>query len=279
MSSTRSQNSGSSRRSRHSGPSVASNSCTSWQPDPRARVDAVGHRPDRQLLGGRARPERREHPPRDLAVQLADGVDAVRRAHGQGRHVELRAVPAAVVVRRRAPGSGRGTRRGCPRCWPRCVSTSENGNASWPAGTGVCVVNTVVRLTSASAWSKFMPCSTWSQIRCSVDERRVALVEVPDGRLDAHRLQRAHAAQAEDDFLLDAGFLVAAVEARRQLAVPRRVLLAVRVEQEQLDVAGPHQPDRRRARSACPSGTSTTQRSPSGVMAGSIGASAQSTCS
>ena len=76
------------------------------------------------------------------------------------------------------------------------------------------------------------------------DEGRVPFVEVEDRRLDAERLQRADAADAEDDFLLHAGFAVAAVQARRQLAVPRRVLLEIGVEQVQLHAADPHAPDR-----------------------------------
>ena len=77
------------------------------------------------------------------------------------------------------------------------------------------------------------------------DEGRVALVQVPDGGLDAHGLERPHAAEAEDDLLLEAHVLVAAVQPRRQLAVPRRVLLDVGVEQEQPHLAGPDLPHRR----------------------------------
>ena len=66
------------------------------------------------------------------------------------------------------------------------------------------------------------------------DERRVAFVEVPDGRVEPERAQRPHAADAEDDLLLDARLAVAAVEARRELAIPRRVLLEIGVEQIEL---------------------------------------------
>ena len=54
----------------------------------------------------------------------------------------------------------------------------------------------------------------------------------------------AHAADAEDDLLLDAGFAIAAVEPRRELAIPGRVLLEIGVEEEQLDAAEEHLPDR-----------------------------------
>ena len=56
--------------------------------------------------------------------------------------------------------------------------------------------------------------------------------------------KRAHAADAEDDFLLDARLAIAAVEARRQLAIPRRVLGEIGVEQEQPHAPEPHAPHR-----------------------------------
>ena len=74
-------------------------------------------------------------------------------------------------------------------------------------------------------------------------ERGVAFVQVPHGGLDAERAQRAHAADTEDDFLLDARLAVAAVEPRRQLAVPRRVFREIGVEEEQAHAAKAHAPD------------------------------------
>ena len=87
------------------------------------------------------------------------------------------------------------------------------------------------------------------------DEGGVAFVEMPDRRLDAQALQHPHAADAEDDLLLDARLAIAAVEARRELAIPRRVLFEIGVEQEERDAADAHAPhggehacDRRAAR-------------------------------
>ncbi len=57
------------------------------------------------------------------------------------------------------------------------------------------------------------------------------------------RAQRAHAADAEHDLLLDAGRAVAAVEPVGDVAVVRRVLLEVGVEQIEPDVADPRLPD------------------------------------
>jgi hypothetical protein len=94
------------------------------------------------------------------------------------------------------------------------------------------VVNTVVRRTLER------------------DKRGVALIQVPHRRLDAHRAQHEHASQAQHHFLLNPGFLVAAVQARRQLAIPRRVGLHVGVEQQQAHAPDLHEPDRDRHRAA-----------------------------
>jgi hypothetical protein len=77
------------------------------------------------------------------------------------------------------------------------------------------------------------------------DERGVALVEVHDARLDPHRLQRAHAADAEQHVLGQARVLVADVQARGDPARGLGVLGPVRVEQEQRHAADVHAPDLR----------------------------------
>ena len=131
-----------------------------------------------------------------------------------------------------------------PQAFARCVSTRLNGNASWPAGTGVCVVKIVVRRTSSSAESNESPRSSRSRMRCSTTNAACPSLRCQAAGVDAHRLQRADAADAEDDLLLHARFAIAAVEPRRQLAVPRGVLLQIGVEQIQLHAAEPHAPHR-----------------------------------
>src|ERR1041384_3493930 len=66
---------------------------------------------------------------------------------------------------------------------------------------------------------------------------------MPDRRRDAERAQRTHTADAENDFLLDACLTATALQARGQLAIPRRILGEVGVEQEQADAATPHPRD------------------------------------
>ena len=112
-----------------------------------------------------------------------------------------------------------------------------------------------------------MRCSTtnaaWPSLRCQT------------AGADAQRLERAHAADAEDDLLLHARLAVAAVQARRQLAIPRRVLLEVGVEQVQLDAAEAHAPDRAPARCGCRAAPRRCRACRPAVIAGSIGALSQ----
>ena len=76
------------------------------------------------------------------------------------------------------------------------------------------------------------------------DESGVSFVQMEHARLDAERLQHANAADAENDFLLDARFAITAVQTRGQLAVPRGVFLEIGVEQIQRDAAEPDPPHR-----------------------------------
>ena len=62
---------------------------------------------------------------------------------------------------------------------------------------------------------------------------RVPLVHVPDARLQPERADRAHAADAEDDFLAQPHVVAGIVKAGRDAPLLLRVLLDVRVEQEE----------------------------------------------
>ncbi len=103
---------GSSTRSRQSGGQELVEEGRHLEREPGGHMNAVGDGPDRPLLVGEARPDGRPHVARDLAVQLADAVDEVRRAKGERRHVEERA--AAVVVVAEGEELPRGRRRACP---------------------------------------------------------------------------------------------------------------------------------------------------------------------
>ncbi len=69
------------------------------------------------------------------------------------------------------------------------------------------------------------------------EERRMPFVDMPRGRVDAQLGQRTHAANAQYDFLLDAGSAVAAVQAVGNVAIIRRILGQVGVKQIERYVA------------------------------------------
>jgi hypothetical protein len=74
-------------------------------------------------------------------------------------------------------------------------------------------------------------------------EGGVTLVDVKGRGLDPQGLQGAHAADAQDDLLLDAGVLVAAIELVGDVAVLRPVGGQVGIQQAEADVADAGLPD------------------------------------
>ena len=77
----------------------------------------------------------------------------------------------------------------------------------------------------------------------STAKRAVAFVQMKNAGRDAQGLQRAEAADAEQQFLANAGARVAAVEPRSQLAILGGVAFDVGIEQEQIAAADVHAPD------------------------------------
>ncbi len=113
---------------------------------------------------------------------------------------------------------------------------------SCPAGTGVCVVNTVFAATASIADGIVEPLLHQRARAFEHQERGMTFVDVPDGGLELERLERAHAAHAEHDLLLDAHLAIAAVELMGDVARVLVVLLQVRVEQVQADMAAARVP-------------------------------------
>ncbi len=72
----------------------------------------------------------------------------------------------------------------------------------------------------------------------------MSFIGVPHGRLEAQRPQHAHTADTQDDLLKDTHLLVAAVQARGQLAIPGRVALHVGVHQIERHPSDVDLPDR-----------------------------------
>jgi hypothetical protein len=118
-------------------------------------------------------------------------------------------------------------------------------SAKWscPAGTGVCVVNTVLEAAASSAAAKGHVLRHQVADALEHQEGCVALVDVPYGRAQLEFGQGASAADTEQDFLLDPGAPVAAVELVSNAPVGFAVFRQVGVEQVEAVVAHPRAPD------------------------------------
>ena len=249
-------------------------------------MDAVGDAQDRpvddagpRLVGG-------------LGVQLADGVGAVGQAQREGGHVEL------AGVRRRRPARARGRAR--PATPPSSSSgpatrrTRSASKRSLPAETGVWMVNTLFARTVAQAVVERPAGGHVLAGALGEQERRVALVEVPDRRREAERPDRAHAADAEHELLVEAHLAAANVQDVGDRPVRVGVLREVRVEQQDRHASDLGDPDRDRqvapgqldrhrsaagptrpgpARAAAGSGRSRGSRAPGGRRHRSTGGS------
>ena len=136
------------------------------------------------------------------------------------------------------------------RSGPRCSSTRSGEKRSWPAGTGVWVVKTIVRGDDAQRLAAPTGPRAPSAARTNSSAAKALW---PSFRwatpgVYAERAQRPRPADAEQQLLADAGPLVAAVEPRGQLAILGRVAFDVRVEQQQGAAPDRHRPDPRRDR-------------------------------
>ena len=109
-----------------------------------------------------------------------------------------------------------------------------NGNASWPAGTGVCGEH----CGAPHFGERIIPVTARrEQVAEPLQhhECRVAFIQMPHRRRVTERPQREDAAKTQHNFLLQSGLAASAVQPRRQLAIPRCVLLEIRVEQHEND--------------------------------------------
>ncbi len=92
-----------------------------------------------------------------------------------------------------------------------------------PAGTGVCVVKTLLARAASSAFVEAEPGVAHEDAHLLERQKgRVAFVHVEDGGLEAQRLERAHAADAQHDLLPDARIVIAAVERIGDVAILRQ---------------------------------------------------------
>ena len=121
----------------------------------------------------------------------------------------------------------------------RCSSTSATGKVSFPAGTGVCVVKTVERAATSAAVSRSRPL-LFRKVLDAGDgqECRVPFIHVAHRRFQPRRNERAESTHGQQQLLAETHEVVATIKTGGQLAIVRRVLRHVRVQQVEPDA--PH---------------------------------------
>ena len=159
---------------------------------------------------------------RNLAVQPADGVAERRGLHGENRHREvLHGIGAGGC----GPAPGRHP-DGIP-AFPAIglemfadqadVETVEPGGHRGVGGEDVVGARGVQRFFEAQTLLRHQNANSLDG-----QKRRMPFVHVKDGGAEAQRLERAQAADAQHDLLLDALVIVAAVQLVGDLAMLRR---------------------------------------------------------
>ncbi len=123
---------------------------------------------------------------------------------------------------------------------PLTCSTSKR---SWPAGTGVWVVKTVVRRISSLAASNEAPAGNQLARPLQQHEGRVTFIGVPASRGDAQGAEHPHAADAEDPLLAETHVDPAGVELARDATIVGVIRLDIGVEQVERRAAHRHGPD------------------------------------
>ena len=204
-------------------------------PDPGRAVDAVGD-PEDVVIGdpvpGRVGGHR---------VELADGVGAVGEAQREGGHVELAAVAVHPDAQLQDAIDGH-------------ASTVEQrtGDASDQVRVEALVAGRDGRMDREDAVApdrgprvaERRPARHVFSGALREQERRVALVEVPDGGGEAQRPDRPHATDPQDELLVEPHLAAADVQDVRDRPVLVGVLRQVRVEEQHRHAADLGEPDR-----------------------------------
>ena len=138
-----------------------------------------------------------------------------------------------------------GPRPSDARYGPSTLAMSAGAYASFPAATGVWVVNTTRARTSVERALERLATPERLARELERGEGGVTLVQVVERGPDAERGERAHAADAEERVLHEPVFAVADVELRGDEPVDGRVRGHVGVEQVQRDPANLRPPDAR----------------------------------
>ena len=186
--------------------------------------------------------------PADLSMQTADGIDAPAAPDGQVGHVEAlrRVVGVAAAQGQHVVDRNAKLFRGVPSQVLFDEGRSEPVKAGGDRRVGGEKVPRARRGQSDGEWlgGLFHEIAGAFQHR----QRRVPLVEVTHFRVDAKGVQQAPAADAEENFLLQAQLRPAAVQFAGKSAVHGEIRRVVAIEQVKLHPADLHlpgaQPDR-----------------------------------
>ena len=210
--------------------------------EPGGNVNAVGDVADGDFFFDAPRPEVGPHAAGDVAVQSADGVGAARELEADDRHAErfvfvLRfdAAEAHELCGRDAELVAKRAEMFFDEVRGEPVVAGGHGRVGGEDGVmgdfaeGFVEREAVVGHALANDFER--------------GEGAVAFVQVVDARHDAERAKRFDAADAEHEFLADAGAHVAAVEARGEVAILQAVAFDIAIEQVQRHAADLHQPD------------------------------------
>src|SRR5665213_560468 len=197
---------------------------------PAEQMNAVGDVADGHVLFRHAEIKRLPHVAADLAVQFADAVGGARMFQREHGHAER-----FLRVFRMHAAQGEDFRK---FHWQLAEVTLHRVTHQVRREAVVAGLDGRVRgeetflLGERLRFGECFPGGDFFADQLQREKRRVAFVHVERGRLDAQRAQQPHAADAQQNLLHDARGAVAAINARRQVAVKLLVLRQVRVEQK-----------------------------------------------
>jgi hypothetical protein len=212
--------------------------------DPRGDVNAVGDRPDGDLVLGQLGPEGLVHLPRDVPVQRRHAVVVIGRADREHRHREVGGGVGLPGASEREELGLREAERGAVRLEVALHELRREGVVAGGHGR-VCREDVACRARLGGHGEARAVGPHGARDAFEREERRVPLVHVADRRREPDGGERVDAADAEHDLLPDAELLVAAVKGPGDVPVGHLVPFEVRIEQEQGDAPDLHLPELR----------------------------------
>ena len=201
--------------------------------EPRGNVNAVGDVADGNFVFVLAGNEAGPHSAGDFAMQRGDSVGAARKTEAENRHAEsflmiggLFAAQAHQAFRREAEFVAQGTEMFFDEIGIEAVVAGGNGRVR---GENDFARNTRHGGVERDAFFLHAGADGFED-----DKAAVTFIQVHHAGADAHGFEGAETADAEQQFLADAGAGVTAVKARSEFAIVGRVGFNVGIEQEEI---------------------------------------------